>query len=221
MIQWFKKWLSYLTPMHIESVGSDVNDALELYLIQNRFRLTTMDAIYSYDDRYYNFMKAFQEISLPDDGAEVLLLGFGMGSIPFMLEKSFQRKYFYTGVELDEAVTYLFSKYQRPRIQSPIEIIQADAAVFMDLQSQVYDMICVDVFVGEFVPEHVKQDEFLENIRNALSSKGILLWNMLYATQEQTDEVDQFITFHFKKWFPDFHTIEVLGNIILFNKKNH
>src|SRR5690606_3902476 len=132
--KWWKKWLSFLFPIHIESISSDYNEALDLYLVNNRLRLTTLDAIYSFDDRYYNYYHTFRKITLPRNDSNILILGLGLGSIPYMLEHTFYRKYQYTAVEIDESVLYFFSKYQHKRLSSAIEIIQSDAADYMNVQ---------------------------------------------------------------------------------------
>ena len=162
---WWKKWLSYFIPVHMETIGSDYNESLELYMVNSRLRLTTLDAIYSYDDRYYNFYKTFRQTSLPKDGSDVLILGLGLGSVTYLLEKTFHHKYYYTAVELDDAVLYLFGKYQQKRLASAIEIISTDAADFMARQGKTYDLICIDIFVGEVVPSHIKENNFIHNIK--------------------------------------------------------
>lgn len=215
---WWKKWLSYIVPVHIESVGSDHNDSLELYMINNRLRLTTLEAIYSYDDRYYNFYKAFEKSSLPENGSKILILGLGLGSIPYLLEKNFHKDYFYTAVEIDEAVLYLFSKYQQKRLSSPIEIFETDAADFIRIHNKTYDLICIDVFIGEEVPDHIKTGDFIQSTKNALAPGGRILWNMLYASRDQVREVNEFIEGYFSVYFPDYHILEVLGNVILTNR---
>lgn len=218
MIPWWKQCLSYLMPVHLETTGSAINDVLEVYLIRNRLRLTTHEAIYSYDDHYYNFVSAFKHVPLPADGAEVLLLGFGLGSIPQMLEKKFKKQYNYTAVEIDEAVISLFSRYQQPRLRSHMELHQGDAGHYMRIQDRCYDIICVDVFVGEIIPDHLKESEFLESLQNALNEDGLILWNMLYFTGSQKLEVDQFLSELFKEYFPNNTKHEVMGNVILMNK---
>lgn len=215
---WWKKWLSYLMPYHVESMDSEYNESLELYLINNRLRLTTRDAIYSFDDRYYNFYKTFKQTPLPKNGSHVLILGLGLGSIPYMLEKTFYKQFHYTAVELDESVLYLFGKYQQRRLSSSFEIIQSDAADFMALQDQKYQMICIDIFIGEHVPDHIKSDDFIRHVKRALSPSGQVLWNMLYATKDQVEEVNEFIELRFGVYFPDFYILEILGNIIITNR---
>lgn len=217
-MKWWKKWWSYIVPVHIESVGSSLNEVLELYLIDNRFRLTTLDAIYSFDDKYYNFYKAFKYITLPQQHSNVLILGLGLGSIPYMLEKKFNRDYQYTSVELDEAVLYLFSKYQQKRMNSFIQIVETDAADFMESQTTRFELICIDVFIGENVPSHIKNDDFIRHVKNALSPNGRVLWNMLYASDDQVKEVEEFIEFQFSAFFPEYQILEVMGNAILTNR---
>lgn len=218
MIPWWKKWLSYITPVHLETAGSAVNDVLEVYLVRNRLRLTTHDAIYSYDDQYFNYYNTFRRIDLPPDGAEVLLLGFGLGSIPIMLEKNFKKNYNYTAVEIDETVLSLFSRYQMDRLDSPLEMNQGDAAHYMRVQDRKYDLICVDVFVGEFVPDHLKEEEFLGYLQDAVTEGGLILWNMLFDTEYQRDEVEQFKNELFREYFPEAFTHTVMGNVILMNR---
>ena len=65
-MRWWKNWASFLFSVHLETVSSDYNESLDLYLINNRLRLTTLDAIYSYDDRYYNFYRTFKQMTLPN-----------------------------------------------------------------------------------------------------------------------------------------------------------
>ena len=215
MIPRWKRWWSYLAPIHLETVASSVNDYLEVYLISNRLRLTTMDAIYSYDDRYFNFVSAFKEIKLPENDAQILVLGLGLGSIPLILERKFRKKYIYTAIEKDSASLYLFNRYQKDRLKSPVNIFHADAVDFLRENTDRYHMICVDVFIGDAIPSHLKETPFLNNLRTALHPGGIVLWNMLYDTENQVEEADAFLELLFKNYFPDTVTHQVLGNIIL------
>lgn len=217
-MNWWKKWLSWLMPIHIETIDSQYNESMELDLINGRLRLTTRDAIYSFDDRYYNFYKTFRKTRLPKNGSEVLILGLGLGSIPYILERNFHKQFHYTAVELDEAVLYLFGKYQQRRLSSSFEIIQSDAANYIAVQDHKYHMICIDVFIGEHVPVHIKSDDFIRHVKRSLSPSGRILWNMLYATKEQVEEVNEFIELKFSVHFPDFQILEVLGNVIITNR---
>lgn len=217
-MKWWKKWLSWLMPVHIETVDSEYNESMELDLINGRLRLTTRNAIYSFDDRYYNFYRTFKQTPLPRNGSSVLILGLGLGSIPYMLEKTFYKEFHYTAVELDESVLYLFAKYQQRRLTSPFEIIQSDAADYMAVQEQKFQMICIDIFIGERIPRHIKSDNFIRDVKRSLTPSGRVLWNMLYGNKEQVEEVNEFLELKFSVHFPNFQILEVLGNVIITNR---
>ncbi|MEL7021873.1 MAG: hypothetical protein AAGK47_09700, partial [Bacteroidota bacterium] len=98
----WKKWLSYLTEIHIESAPSEINPHLYVSLRRGRYQLCTANAIYSYEDLYSNFYKAFEQVNLHKiKGDRVLILGYGMGSIPYILEKKMNYDFNYTAIEID------------------------------------------------------------------------------------------------------------------------
>jgi len=94
----WKRWLSYLMEVHLESSSSEHNEELHVSLSKGRLQLSTANAIYSYADKYENFYKTFEQVELNEKVDDVLILGFGLGSIPYMLESKFGKKYRYTGV---------------------------------------------------------------------------------------------------------------------------
>ena len=108
----WKKWLSHLTPVTLEEATSEQNPELSVILSRGRVQLLSGDAIYSWDDLYKNFLVAFDRLKIDERKIEdVLLLGLGLGSIHYMLEKVFDRSYHYTAVEWDETVSHLAVKY--------------------------------------------------------------------------------------------------------------
>lgn len=217
----WKRWLSYLAEIHVESAPSDVNPFLYVSIKNGRYQLSTAHAVYSYGDLYSNFRKAFEQIDLEQvPGNRVLLLGFGLGSIPFMLEQRFGKRYHFVAVELDEEVLYLASKYVLPELESPIETIIADAYAFVLQCSEQFDIICMDVFQDDVVPEEFESDEFLEGLKELLSQDGILLYNRLALTMKDVKEARAFYDNQFLKYFPDGTALDVGGNWILLNRKD-
>ena len=137
-----QRLISYITDVHIESVTSDYNETLEVLISHGRYQLCTPNAIYSYADKYDNYRESFNKMKLPDHpDTNILLLGFGMGSIPYMLEKVFLKKYVYTGVEIDPMIIYLASKYTLVDLHSEISIIEADAAYFIKQNQKITELI--------------------------------------------------------------------------------
>ncbi len=211
--------LSYITQQHMETIHSDYNEVLHVFLKNGRYQLCTANAIYSYGDKYDNFKRSFDQMQLDMlDIENVLLLGFGLGSIPFMLEKTFHQNYSYTGVEIDESIIYLASKYVLDELTSEIEMIQADAYSYIYQTSMKYDLICIDIFVDDKIPEVFLDVDFLEAVTENLTEKGILMFNHLSYTH--ADEVAALAYYNdvFKTVFPTGKCLDVKGNLMMVNR---
>jgi SAM-dependent methyltransferase len=215
----WKEWLSYIYEFDIESVGSAVNEVLHVSYSKGRYQLSTENAIYSFGDLYTNFYYAFERLDLEKLKVEnVLILGFGLGSIPLMLEKNFNQNYNYTGVEIDEEVIYLANKYVTNELDASIEMICADALMFLEVNEEKYDMICVDLFLDDIIPTQFEQQDFLIQIKNKLSENGILLYNRLALTDQDQLESETFFEMEFLPIFPKGRYLDVDGNWILLNE---
>lgn len=214
----WKKWMSYLTEFHVEDAPSDFNPELHVCLVNGRYQLCTENAIYSYADLYDNFSGAFEQLNLKKRTIKkVLILGFGMASIPIILEKM-GLGYSYTAVEIDEQVIYLASKYELPYLSSPIQMICADAAQWVQITEEQFDLIAVDVFLDDVIPDRFTQSFFLENTKELLRPEGLLLYNRLANTEEDLEKTKTFFEETFQKVFPDAKVLEVGGNRMLVNK---
>ncbi len=216
----WKKWLSHFVDIHLESVDSDFNEDMYVCLSKGRFQLVTKNAVYSYDDLYVNFREAFQQLEIQQKAPKnVLLLGLGLGSIPFMLERIFNVQSHYTAVEIDEAVIYLANKYSLSKLESPIEYICADASSFMASNREKYDLICMDIFEDDFIPPQFETLEYLEQLKASLSPNGMLLYNRLALLKEDVKKTKKFKEEKFKEVFPNGHHLDIKGNWILVGKR--
>ncbi len=187
-------------------------------LRKGRYQLSTANAVYSYADLYTNFKQAFEKINLDQRQIEdVLVLGFGLGSIPYLLEKTFKKKYHYTAVEIDENVLYLANKYALDEIASPISLLPTDAAIFVSYCQERFDLICMDVFLDDEIPTYFETEDYLEQLKVLLNPEGILLFNKLALTEEDVTKCEAFLPI-FKKTFPQATYIDVQGNWIFVNR---
>lgn len=218
----FKKYWSFISPVHLESIQGLDNQTLSVYLSNSRYQLSTENAIYSYDDLYDNFSLAFEKVDwnqLPER-SHVLILGLGLGSIPYMLEKKFNKKFSYTAVEYDESVIFLASKYSLPRIKSSMQIICRDAASHIMEDEDEYDIICIDVFIDDVIPDSISEREFLLNIKCLLSKSGIVIFNRLNRKNDEKNLMKEYIDQVFSVVFPDYGSIQVEGNCMLFSESS-
>lgn len=216
----WKKWLSYIAEIHLESASSEHNPHLYVSLRRGRYQLSTKGAVYSYADLYDNFVKAFQRIDinrLPGD--EVLILGLGLGSIPYILEKTFKRNYYYTAVEIDETVADLANRYTLSTLKSNVEVIIADAYAYILQTGVQYDLICMDVFIDDTVPSPFEEREFLQALQETLTPGGVLLYNRLTSRTLDKEKSKHFYKKEFLSVFPNGKHLDVDGNWILLNNK--
>lgn len=209
---------SYLSEISLEQSGSAHNEYLEVLLKNGRYQLCTENAIYSYDDRYDNFRLAFEKIHIKERNIQdSLLLGLGLGSIPYLLENTFGCSFPMTAVEIDEEVIYLAEKYVLRNLHLPIRSICTDASHFLKIDHQSYDLICMDVFKDDFIPEPFQQKLFLEDIQQRLRPNGIFLYNHLAVTNKDRQSAFQYFREVFRPFYPKGTYIDARSNFIFLN----
>jgi spermidine synthase len=123
----------------------------------------------------------------------VLVIGLGGGSIPVALSELFPTATI-DAVEIDEAVVRVAKQFfdfaETPRLKVHV----SDARVFIKralLRKAQYDLVILDAFTGDYIPEHLMTREFLEESRNLLTPEGVLVANtfstsVLYDHESET-----------------------------------
>lgn len=209
----WQRWLSFLAPYPLKQIRTTDNGPLQLRLVAGRLQLTTRNAIYSYEDRYTSFLKAFKIIEerLPIL-SNVLVLGFGMGSIPMILSKCYGLRPATTGVDHDGELIQLFHHYYRANY---INLIEADAKTFLANCTQTFDLICIDLFKDAMVPKKFESDQFLQLVQSRLNPKGTVLYNRLTMERGLATATKHFYAHQFSKWFPGAYYVDTDGNWIL------
>lgn len=217
----YRRWLSYLTEQVLETTASEHNDFLQVSLVDNRLQLVAEDAIYSYGDRYMNFRQLFEAFDFEAFPlrANVLILGLGLGSIPELLEDYIGAEYEYVAVEIDPVIIELASEYSLPSIVSPLEVVQADAYAFLQVDHRQYDLICVDVFQDATIPEHLLDDTFLALIKDSLAPGGAVAYNRLADNSKHARESLAYFDGPFLKAFPGGTLVNTGGNYMLVNEE--
>lgn len=209
----WKKILSYLVDIQLDSASTPLNPKLELSLRRGRYYLTTPNAVYSFGDLYGNFLQTFRQLDFTKYIIrDVAVLGFGMGSVPFMLERVFHKKFRYTGVEVDEVIAGWAERYVLPELASLIELHRVDALGFVEKCARKFDLVVVDIFLDDEVPEQFESLIFLKNLKKMLAENGLLLFNRLADTPEAKAKTEVFFEKNFRQVFPGATYFEVDGN---------
>lgn len=205
--------------IHIESAPSETNPHLYVSLSKGRLQLSAANAIYSFQDKYDNFATSLQAIDWSKRLLEsCLILGYGMGSIPYIFEQMLHRTDIeFVGIEKDESVVYLYEKYQAKSIVSSVDIVIADASAFVHTTRQKFDLICMDVFLDDRIPSDMQTQAFLRALSALLEPEGLLLYNRLDDSRESEAENAVFDA-DFRAVFPEGGALKIKGNLMYVNR---
>lgn len=218
-ISFWKRILSYFKEIHVESAPSEFNPHLYVSISRGRYMLSSANAIYSHGDLYTNFKNTFQKVDWTKlEGRHSLILGFGLASIPMILEKMGE-EFTYVGVEIDPNVIYLASKYVMPELKSPIHVYEANALSFVDQHdAERFDMICMDIFEDDDIPEKFQKPAFLKQLQSLLKPEGILFVNTLLK-KEEGDVSHEKIHKNLEKVFPKGIFHQVVANAVFVSNR--
>jgi len=118
----------------------------------------------------------------------ILIIGLGGGTLPRALQKLFPAAKI-DAVEIDPAVVRVAGKYFGFVPGARTEVFEEDGRVFakrMGKQGIRYDLVMLDAFDHEYIPEHMLTREFLLEIKALLTPNGVLAANT-FATSKLYD----------------------------------
>jgi len=201
----------------LEEQASHFSGLLQVHLSRGRVKLSTKNATYSYEEYYTVFEKGFQLIDLSKrDFEQALILGFGLGSVPVLLEKVYNMNLQYTGIEIDAVVIELAQKYVDTEIQRHMKLIEADAYQWI-IQlpiNQKYDLIVVDLFIDHTTAPQFFDRLFLKEVAKHLSNNGLLFFNTL-TFKSNRKQIMVYFNQVFKNVFPDAQNLKIGSNYLL------
>lgn len=109
----------------------------------------------------------------------VLIIGLGGGTIPRTLRRLVPNVRIDV-VEIDPAVVRVAGRYFNFVAGDKTRVIEADGRVYVKRAlrgTQRYDMIMLDAFDHEYIPEHLLTQEFLQEVKALLAPGGVLAAN--------------------------------------------
>ncbi len=171
---------SYVFPFPIEQKKGKITPCLEVVLENGKLVLNTAHVNYSFGSLHDIFYKTFKKINISDrEIKNVLILGFGGGSIASLLTETFSKDCTITGIEADEVVIELAKKYFNIDKFKKLTIHNTDAYDFVLKCTGMFDLITVDIFIDDETPQKFSDKQFLFAISSLLSSSGIICYNRM------------------------------------------
>lgn len=121
----------------------------------------------------------FASLLVTPQPKSILMVGLGAGSIPEALAEMFPESKIDV-VEIDKAVVRVAREFFDFNETENMTVFAQDARVFIKRAIKAethYDMILLDAFTGDYIPEHLMTREFLQEAKALLSARGVLAAN--------------------------------------------
>ena len=187
------KYLKFLSSGKvIEKSASMLNGTLEVRKLGDVLMLNSANTNYSFGGLHRVFRKAFEKVSIAErDISNVLILGFGAGSVASILLEEYKISCKIRAVEKDPEVIRLGREYFDTQRYAGLEIIEADAEEFMRNEKLHYDLIIVDLYVDIEVPAFCHSLEFISALQSCLAEKGMIMFNKMLYNHKARQEAQE------------------------------
>lgn len=163
---------------------------LKIIDVDNKVRYLVMDGINQgglntlsglSEDPYSYIVEALSVMACPEI-KRALVVGLGPGIVPNTLSK---RGVVTDVVEIDPAITALYEKFFAPYgLRDNITIFTEDGRSFINRNPAQYDIVILDVFLGDNAPWHLLTRETFLEIKGLLTERGALVVNFIGLPQE-------------------------------------
>lgn len=172
-----QKILSYFFPL-TRKIKSEFNGDLELTMSNGRKVLDSLNANYSYGalQRVLKFALGQLDLARVEN---VLLLGLGGGSAVATLRLDFNFKGCITAVDIDPVVIRIAREEFGIIESAQLQVVCADALLFVKAHSAQYDLVIIDLFIDNQVPGKVLAAEFWQHVGARLQPGGHLIFNTI------------------------------------------
>lgn len=132
---------------------------------------------------------------LKPEPKKILVIGLGGGTLPMTLSRLLPNSEI-DSVEIDPAVVRVAKKFFRFTTSPRMRVYEEDGRVFIKKAGKrgiQYDLVMLDAYDHEYIPEHLLTREFLTEVKKVLTSDGVLAANTysmsgLYSNESATYE---------------------------------
>lgn len=181
------KWLSTIVPRMIAVMRSQYNGNIEVKEIGGT-RTLLVNAVQQtgpYPNRLWEL--GLREIlRKKQKPRRILVFGVGGGYVFQLLSGAFPRAEM-TGVDIDPAIIRISRGYFGLDGISRLNLVCEDAGMYVRKQKRTkYDLVIIDVYIGNDVPAFVTTDVFLTGVYRLLGSGGELVINYFHATKQKS-----------------------------------
>ena len=172
-----KKLISYIFPL-TRKVRSSFSGELEITLINGKKVLDSANTNYSYGSLQRILKFSLEHIDLNTKN-EILLLGLGGGSVLETLRNDLNYTGKITAVEIDKAVIAIADRDFGITSDENTHILCEDAFTYIEQTGKLFDLIIIDLFIDDRIPEQCFTSRFWERIIKSTGKRGNIIFNTL------------------------------------------
>jgi spermidine synthase len=191
----FKRLLSYLIPIKIYQTKSDINKNLEITWNNGQLVLDSKNTNFSYGNLQKVLRFGLKKIGLSkiSNFKTILVLGVAGGSVIKTLVDEFEYKGKITGVEIDAETINLANKYFGLDKIDNLQIIITDAEKFVKEINETYDLIIIDIFEDNIMPNFLFENTFISNVLKILNTNGFVIFNTIVIDNSAQIRNEKFV----------------------------
>ena len=182
MFTWFIKGFSYIWPVTIKNYSSPYSGELYIRYFLGKKVLDCKHTNYSFGGLQKVLKRALELLPFNPDTKKILILGLGAGSVVATIRKQHSKTAHVTGVEIDATILQIAREEFGIVENSLTKLVQEDAIVFMANNADRDDLIIIDLFIIDTIPEATQEASFLKQLVTAMEPGGYLVFNTIPET---------------------------------------
>lgn len=179
---WFIQAISYIWPVTVRQFDSKFSGHLFIRYFMGRKILDTRMTNYSFGGLQKVLKRSLELLPFQHNTRNILILGFGAGSVLQTIRSQYQSKAKITGVDIDDVMFTIAREEFDIEEGSDTRFITADATDWIKYQAGKYNLIIIDLFIIDTLPSTATEYEFIEHISTALAPGGQLIFNTIPET---------------------------------------
>lgn len=161
----------------------------------------------------------FTPLPLLYQKSNILMIGLGGGTIVYQIKRLYGKKVQMDVVEIDEKMIELAEDFIPEDIKK-VNLFLEDGIKFLNRNKKKYELVFLDAYDGDKIPDEFLDEKTVESINNALTEEGVLAIN--YAMSFKAIVFLQNYINKLKKYFKVYLVNNPLGSgntIIICSKK--
>ena len=210
-----KKLLSYIIPITLHKQNSSVSKSVSVVLYNGKLLLDTPNTNYSYGSLQRILRLGLKKIGFAEiqKMQHILVLGVAGGSVVKTLVDEICYGGEITAVDIDNEIVEVAKKYFKLNEIPNLKIIIADAEQYVQKSKSIYDLIIIDVFQDDKMPDFLFSTRFINQVFSLLNFNGKILFNTMVVS-----DLDKKRNALFVKYCQQTHKIRVIPNVELSNE---